>query len=103
MNRSCLISLRIPLDLLDRLENAVKEQKFPSVSEAIRTNVEVGLYIESCKGLIKDQKFLKSIEELKQTEGIFDWLQTLTDSQLDAMHTASKMEKEKRYDTRTLR
>lgn len=89
--------------MLDRLENAVKEQKFPSVSEAIRTYVEVGMHIESCKGLIKDPQFLKSMEELKQTEGIFDWFQTLTNSELDAMHTASKMEKEKRYDTKTFR
>jgi len=103
MNRSSSISLRIPNNLLDRLENAVKDGKFSSVSMAIRTYTEVGMHVESYKTMIKVPEFLKSIKELQQTEGIFQWMETLTEEQTDAVATALKMEKEKRYDNRTFR
>jgi len=61
------------------------------------------MHVESYKTMIKDPAFLKSIEELKQTEGVFQWLETLSDQQADAIATALKMEKEKRYETKTLR
>ena len=103
MKRSCNFNLRMPLELYDRLENFVKEGKFPSISEAIRSNVKVGIHVESYKTMIKDPEFLKSIDELKRTEGIFHWTETLNDEQVDAIATALKMEKEKRYDNRELR
>lgn len=103
MKRTSLFSLRLSLDLLDKLENTVKEGKFPNVSEAIRSYVELGMYVESYKTMIKDPEFLKTIEELKQTEGVFDWVETLNDIQMDGITTAIKMEKEKRYETRTFR
>jgi len=103
MNRSCSFSLRISYNLLDRLERAVKDGKFASIAEAIRTYTEVGMHVETYKTLIKDPEFLKSIEELKMTEGIFKWTETLTEQQADAVATALKMEKEKRYENRTWR
>jgi len=101
--RSCSFSLRLPLDLLDKLDKTVKEAKFSSISEAIRSYVELGIHVESYKTMIKDPKFLKSIEDLKRTEGIFHWIETLTDEQVDAITTALKMEKENRYENRTFR
>ena len=103
MKRTSLLSLRISLDLLDKLENTVKEGKLSNISEAIRYYVELGMYVESYKSMIKDPEFLKTIEELKQTEGVFNWLETLNDTQMDAIATAIKMEKEKRYESRTFR
>ena len=103
MIRSCLFSLRIPLELLDSLERNVKEGKFSSVSEAIRSYIELGMHVESYKIMIKDPKFLKSIEQLKQNEGVFHWIETLTDEQVNAIATALKMEKENRYENKTFR
>jgi len=103
MNRSHSYSLRIPNNLLDRLENAVKDGKFSSVAEAIRKYTEVGMHVETYKTQIKDPEFLKSIEELQKTEGVFKWTETLTDEQRDAIATALEMEKEKRYENRTWR
>lgn len=103
MIRSCSFSLRLSLELLDKLENNVKEGKFSSISVAMRSYVELGMHVESYKAMIKDPKFLKSIEDLKRTEGIFHWIETLNDEQVDAIAMALKMEKEKRYDTKTLR
>ena len=103
MNRSCSFSLRLSLELLDKLDNTVKEGKFSSISEAIRSYVELGMHVESYKTMIKDPKFLKSIEQLKQNEGVFHWVETLTDEQVDAIATALKMEKENRYENKTFR
>ncbi len=103
MIRSCNFSIRFPLELLDSLEKNVKEGKFSSVSEAIRSYIELGMHVESYKTMIKDPKFLKSIEELKKTEGIFHWIETLTDEQVDSIATALKMEKENRYENKTFR
>jgi len=103
MNRSCSFSLRLQLNLLDKLDNTVKEGKFSSISEAIRSYVELGMHVESYKTMINDPKFLKSIEELKRTEGIFHWIETLTDDQVDSIATALKMEKDSRYENKTFR
>jgi len=101
MIRSCSFSLRVPLELLDKLVNAVKEDKFPSISEAMRSYIELGIRVESYKTKIKDPEFLKTIEELKQSEGIIEWSNALTNQQIDAIATALKMEKERRYENRT--
>ena len=103
MKRSCSFGLRIPLDMFDKLENKVKEGKFQSISEAIKSYIEVGMHVESYKTMIKDPAFLKSIEELKQTEGLFQWTETLKDNEVDAIASALKYEKEKRYENGTLR
>ena len=102
MTRSCSFSLRLPLGLLEKLENSVKEGRYSSVAEAIRTNVEVGFLVESYKAMIKVPEFIKSIDDLKQREGIFQWFDPLTDGQVDAIFTAAKMEKEKRYENQTM-
>lgn len=101
MKRSYPFSIRLPQELLEKLENSLKDGKFPSISEAIRAYVTVGIHVESLKTQIKDPEFLKSIEELKKTEGIFDWIDTLTESQEDAIATALQMKKEQRYGTGT--
>jgi len=104
IKHSFTIGLRISEDLLGELEKAVyNEKKFNNISEAIRGYVKLGLKVESLKTVIKDPEFLKSIEFLKQTDGIFGWLETLNDQQTDAMAYAIQMEKERRYEKRDLR
>jgi len=63
----------------------------------------VGMHVESYKTMIKDPAFLKSIEELKQTEGLFEWIETLKDNEVDAIASALKLEKDKRYDSGSFR
>jgi len=102
MPPSCSFSLRIPLVLYEKFEKSVKEGKFPSVSEAIRSYTKVGMHVESYEPKLEDPKFLKSIEDLKQEEGILQWAETLTESQLDAVVMAMKMERERRYENRAM-
>ena len=103
MKRSCHFGLRMPIDLMDKLENKVKEKKFESVSDGIRSYIEVGMHVESYKTMIKDPAFLESIEELKKTEGLFEWIETLKDNEVDAIASALKLEKDKRYDSGSFR
>ena len=105
IKRSSVISLRIENELLDKLEKTTQlpEKKFNSVSEAIRNYTELGMLTESYQHEIKNPEFIKSVEELKQGDKVFEWLQTLNDTQLDAIFMASKMEKEGRYVQATFR
>ena len=91
-----MFSLRIDFDLFDKLESKVKEGKFKNVSEAIRKNMELGLFVDNLKPNIKDPVFLKSMEDIRRNDSIFDWLGALTDEQINAIYTAAAMEKEKR-------
>jgi len=101
MIRSCAFSLRVPLELMDKLVDAVKEDKHADISKAMRSYIEIGMLVESYKPKIKDPEFLKTIEELKQNDSIFDWTKSLTDAQLDAIVTALGIEKEKRFGKKT--
>ncbi len=103
MKKSCVFNLRVSLELIDRLETEVKQEKFKSVSDAIRQYCDLGIKVESFKTSIKDPEFIKSIGELKQTDGVFQWIETLTDEQTDAIAYALQMEKEKRCSTRKIR
>ena len=69
----------------------------------MKSYIKVGIHVESYKTMIKDPAFLKSIEELKQTEGLFDWIETLKDNEVDAIASALQMEKEKRVENWNLR
>ena len=105
MNRSVVFNLRFPADLLDQIEKITEDQdnKFKSISEAIRYYIKIGILIESYKLLIKDPAFLESIEQLKQGDRIFHWSETLEDQHLDALMTALKMEKDRRYSNGSFR
>jgi len=103
MTYSCGFNLRLPIELRKKLEVSVNEGKFQSISDAIRSYVQIGIHVESYKTMIKDPEFLKSIEELKKTEGIFNWIETLSEEQSDAIAMALKMEKERRTENGTYR
>jgi len=97
------MSIRIPVPLLEKLIRSVEEEKFSSISMAFRSYAELGIHVESFRTSIKDPEFLKSIDELKQGNKIFEWVETLTDQQTDAMVHALKMEQEKRGSNGNLR
>ena len=103
MKHSISFSLRISLELLEKIEKAVQEKKFASVSEAMKYYIELGILVESYKTTIKDADFVRTIGQLKQNDSIFQWLETLTDEQTDAIAYALNMEKEKRNAHRNLR
>ena len=98
MIRSASFSIRVSLNILDELEKTVVVGKFSSIAEAMRFYIQLGMKIESYESIIKDPAFLEKIEDLKQGDKIFHWTETLTDTQLDSVSYALKMEKDRRFE-----
>lgn len=103
IKRSTIVNFRIENWLLDELENDVKEHKFKSVSEAIREYVQLGRLADKYKNKISNADFLKTVDELKKNDSLFEWAASLKDNELDALTYAIKMEKEGRYAQAKLR
>jgi len=97
IKRHTLFSIRMPFDLIDKLEAKVKENKFKSISDAVRQYVQVGIHVESIKSKIKDPDFIKSVEHLKQEDNLIHWAKNLKDNEIDAISLTIQTEKENRY------
>lgn len=91
-----IVSIRLTLDLWNDLAKKVEEKVFPSMSEALRSYCILGLKIESFKHSIKDPEFMKSINDLKKGNAIFEWFHTLSNDEIEAMSLAAQLEKESR-------
>jgi Arc/MetJ-type ribon-helix-helix transcriptional regulator len=88
------ISVRMPCELLEKLEEKITIKQFKDRSEAIRSYVELGLHVESYRSSIKDPEFLKSMEDLRQDDKIFEWMSSLKENELTAIKTAIELERE---------
>ena len=103
IKRSSMISFRIENWLLDELEEDVKQKLFPSVSDAVREYTKLGRLARKYKNKLVDPQFLKTIEDLKKNDSLFQWAAALKDNELDALIYAMKMEKEGRHAQTKLR
>lgn len=92
-----VVSIRLPLDLWQELGRKIEEHKFPSISEALRSYTILGMKIESFKHEISNPDFMKTIDELKQGNALFEWFATLQVEQIEAISLAAQMEKENRF------
>jgi metal-responsive CopG/Arc/MetJ family transcriptional regulator len=86
----------LPIELVQELDSKVEDRTFSCRAEALRAYCQLGLKAEQFKKQIKDPEFLKSIDEMKQNDGIFEWLATLTPDQENAIAFAIQMDKEQR-------
>lgn len=91
------IGLRVPLDLLEQIDKKVEEKKFGNRTNAVLSYLQMGLHVESFKTSIKDPEFLKHIDDLKQGNSLFEWAETMTDDQRDAIASAIQFVKENKY------
>jgi len=55
-----------------------------------------GIWLESIKEKINDEKFQQEMDQMLKNEKIFDWTKSLNDTQIDAIALALRMEKEGR-------
>lgn len=94
-NPAVLTSIKWPLDLYHLLNAKVEAKTFPNFSEAVRAYAQLGLRVESFKYEIKNPEFLKSIDELKMNDSIFEWLETLSQTQKEAISFAIQIDREK--------
>ena len=87
-------TIRVPFDLWEQINKKVEQKMFRSIPEALRTYCQLGMKIEQFKEQIKDPEFLKSIDELKRNDSIFEWLATLSSEQKGAIKFAIEVERD---------
>jgi len=90
-------SVRIPFDSWKELNEKKEEKLFKSIAEGVLTYFLLGMKIEKFKQQIKDPEFLKSINELKHNDKIFEWLETLTESQKEGISFAIQIDRENHH------
>ena len=100
IKRTTLVSLRLPIYELDEYEKLVQEKKFRSVSEAIRECGSKGRLLLSYKDVlddpIKKKEFFDKLDSKLKNEQIFEYLASLTDTELRGISEAIQMVQEKR-------
>ncbi len=111
IKRSITISTRWNLVIIEDIEKLVKslvnpKGTFPNTSEAIRECTKVGIkvhnYQEMMKNPEKADEFRKKMQEMIQNEEVINWVHTLTPDQIDGFMMTMQMEKDKRYEVKTL-
>lgn len=98
---SASVSLRLPRDLWQKINDLVDERKIPDFSHATRSLIEAGLWLNQNKNdLIDPEKSHKLIDEYNSKldeKSLFDWVGQLSNNQIDGLMIAFDLEKEKRY------
>jgi len=95
---------QITLDEIGTLHG--KGKKYASRSQTIRECTKIGIQVLNHQEMMKDPKksdaFLQKMQEMIKAENYNEWLQTLQSGQLDGFIMMLQMEKEKRYDQKTI-
>lgn len=103
IKKSTIVQIRMDDLLITQLNKLVEDNTFSDVSKAIRELIQVGLLTLNYKQQIKDPDFVESVDKLQQNDNLFNWIETLTQSQQDALFYLLKMNKDNRYEQVRLR
>lgn len=88
------ISVRMPISMIKELDAVSKNSKFilPGVvkkfadrSEAIKSFISIGSFIDKNSGQIKDPKFVEELNQMIQNEKYMDWMDQLSEVQLKGL------------------
>jgi len=100
IKRTTIVSLRLPIIDLDEYEILVDKKLFNSVSEAIRECGSKGRLLLNYKDVLKDpikkKEFFEKLDSTLKNEQIFEYLVTLTDTELKGIYEAIQIVQEKR-------
>jgi len=111
VKRTTLVSTRWALVVLDEIESLVKSPLYPNApfantSDAIRECAKVGVKVHNYQEMMKDpdkaNEFRQKMQDMIKNEEVFDWAHTLSPDQIDGFLMALQMEKDKRYEVKTL-
>lgn len=111
VKRTTLVSTRWELVILDSIEALVKsplnvKAPFSNTSDAIRECAKVGVKVHNYQEMMKDpekaDEFRKKMQDFVKNEEVFDWAHTLSPDQIDGFLMALQIEKDKRYEVKTL-
>jgi Arc/MetJ-type ribon-helix-helix transcriptional regulator len=103
IKKTTIVNIRFDDDLITKLNQLVSDATFENVSSAVRELIHIGLLTLNYKQQIKDPEFVKSVDELKQNDNLFNWIETLNQNQQDALFYTLKMTRENRYEQARLR
>ena len=107
LKRPILFSVRLPEQLVQEIENIMKNYGATNVSEFVRQACQLTIQIESYKSIMTDprkrEEFFAKLNHMLKSEKIFDWVATLEDSQMNGIKMAIDMEKENRFKQGKLR
>jgi len=111
VKRASTLSTRWDNSVLDEIEKLVKSPinhkgPFANTSVAIRECTKVGIKVHNYQEMMKDpekaDEFRKKMQDMIKNEEVFDWVHTLQPDQIDGFLMALQMEKDKRYEVKTL-
>lgn len=88
------ISVRMPISMIKELDAVSKNCKFvlPNISkkfadrsEAIKSYISIGSFIDKNSAQIKDPQFVEDLNKMIQNEKYMDWMDGLSDVQLHGL------------------
>ena len=79
------------------LDEIIISGEFSDLSALLRSALDDWLKLRAYRNEIKRPEFLADIESLRRNNSLFDWMQTLTQNEKDALMFALKADNVKRY------
>jgi len=97
---SATLSVRIPQELWQRINEFVENKVAKDLSSAVRVLIEGGLKLKEIKNEIDDPKRVQELANQWNTKmnenDIFEWAKNLSDQQMKAVQGVIELEKESR-------
>ena len=98
--RTILIAIRIPIDLLDQIEEIMTRHGWTNLSEFVRSAIKIFIRVERTISITNDpekwQKFQEEMDAQISENNIIDYFAGLDDSKLKGIKMALELEEEKR-------
>ncbi|MCY4490000.1 MAG: hypothetical protein OXC46_00880 [Thaumarchaeota archaeon] len=100
------VTIRLPMDVMEKISNDVTTGQHKNKSTAALEYIKVGIRISEYQELLKDpsksKEFQKKMHDIVQNEKLEGWIESLSSQQLEGLLGLMQIEKEKRYDQRSL-
>jgi len=78
-------------ETLESISKIQEKGHIASEAETVRQLVKMGIFVYNMKDTVKDESFLNEMKDILKDEQMFDWLQTLTTTQLSGLKQASEL------------
>lgn len=106
MKITATVSTRLPPLTVQIIDDLVDQGKFHNRSTGIATCVQMGLQVKQYQEMAKDPKkhdeFVDKMEELVETDKMSEWLEPMSDEQLQGVGMLIRMQLEKRHTQKVL-
>lgn len=101
-----IFPVRLELQLLEQLEKLVDQNQFQDVSKALRECTKIGTQVIEYKSMMNDKtkskEFISKMQDMIKNEDFENFAHTLDSQQIEGFLYLLKIEKDKRYELKTL-